>query len=353
MAVTDLRPVAPRSHIDTPAWQSFEMKMRVRAAQHRAARRRRRVRAAAAAVALSVAVGAGWWGVTRPPREIRVEVRPTPPTLPPPPRPLLVANAEPLPVITALPESLASIEPLPVETTDQPGSSESEPAATNVRTEMAPSRAAAEPRRTVVPQTTGTPVGTSMRGNEAARAPAPAAAQNQPPAPEPAMTAVTPLIERAVRNTANELSSAERLDTAVPPPSSPAPASISTPAPAVTEASVVSPAVDLAGARESVRGTIERYRTAYEQLDAAGAQAVWPGVNADALSRAFNALESQQLAFDDCAIQVAGPRANATCRGRARMVPKVGGGAESVERTWRFTFLQSGDRWTIASATVR
>ncbi len=350
MAVTDLRPVAPRSHIDTPAWQSFEMKMRARAAQHRAARRRRRVRAAAAVAALCVAVAAGWWDVTRPPREIRIEV---PPTVPPPPRPLLVASAGPLPVIAALPESPAPIEPLPVETADERASSEIEPAAAPVQTGRAPVQASAEPRRTVGPRTTGTPVGTSMRGSETARAPAPAAALDRPPAAEPAMTAVTPLIEPAVRNTASEPPPAERLDT-VPPPSSPAPASLSAPdAPAVTEASVVSPAVDPGRARESVRRTIERYRTAYEQLDAAGAQAVWPGVNAGALSRAFNALESQQLAFDDCAIQVAGPRADATCRGRARVVPKVGSGAESVQRTWRFTLLQSGDTWTIASATVR
>jgi hypothetical protein len=61
----------------------------------------------------------------------------------------------------------------------------------------------------------------------------------------------------------------------------------------------------------------------------------------------------QQVSFDDCSIAVAGNTADATCRGRASVVPKVGGGTQSVRRTWRFKLAQDGDRWLIASAIVR
>jgi hypothetical protein len=111
--------------------------------------------------------------------------------------------------------------------------------------------------------------------------------------------------------------------------------------------------VDVTELRASVRGTIERYRSAYERLDAVAAQSVWPGVDAGALSRAFGSLESQQLMFEDCAIDVAGSTADATCTGRASVVPKIGGGRQSVNRTWRFRLEQAGESWTIASATVR
>jgi hypothetical protein len=196
MAVTDLSPLAPGSHVDTPAWQSVEVRMRARAAERRAAKRRRRMRAAAAALALCGVIGlGGWWATTT----------------------------------------------LAVRRIDAP--------------------------------------------------PAPA------------------------------------------PPSA--------------------PLVDLARARESVRGAIERYRSAYERLDAAAAQSVWPAIDADALSREFGSLESQQLSFEECAIDVLGSTASATCRGHARVAPRIGGGAESVPRTWRFTLAQAGDGWTIASADVR
>lgn len=139
-------------------------------------------------------------------------------------------------------------------------------------------------------------------------------------------------------------------------PSTEAPSSVRALPPAETVLSSVDSLPrreDVIERQASVRGTIERYRSAYERLDAAAAQSVWPGVDAGALSRAFGSLESQQLRFEDCAIDVAGSTADATCTGRASVVPKIGGGRQSVNRTWRFRLEQNGESWTIASATVR
>jgi hypothetical protein len=152
-------------------------------------------------------------------------------------------------------------------------------------------------------------------------------------------------------------------ETSLPPPAVPAalPSAVSdlgnrvtdVPAPAAASAPPSASSVDPTRARAAVRGTIERYRSAYERLDAAAARAVWPMVDADALSRAFESLQSQRVSFEDCSVLVAGSTADATCNGRATVVPKIGGGTQTVRRTWRFKLAQDGDHWLIASATVR
>jgi hypothetical protein len=102
-----------------------------------------------------------------------------------------------------------------------------------------------------------------------------------------------------------------------------------------------------------VRAVLERYRSAYQRLDASAARAVWPGVDAGALSRAFGALTSQELWFNGCTIDVAGATADATCTGQARVVPKFGGGSETARRTWQFKLRQTGNNWLIEKATVK
>src|SRR5206468_9310976 len=80
-----------------------------------------------------------------------------------------------------------------------------------------------------------------------------------------------------------------------------------------------------------VRTALQRYRVAYEELDARSAQAVWPSVDAAALNRAFGGLQSQRLNFDDCDVRLQGGVATATCRGSARYVPRVGSRETRVE----------------------
>src|SRR5262249_59184930 len=96
---------------------------------------------------------------------------------------------------------------------------------------------------------------------------------------------------------------------------------------------------------------LQRYRQAYEGLDAPSAHAVWPGVNQAALARAFDGLESQSLTFDACDVNVKGAAAAATCRGSARYVKKIGSHDPRVEpRTWSFTLRKDGTDWKIESA---
>ena len=100
-----------------------------------------------------------------------------------------------------------------------------------------------------------------------------------------------------------------------------------------------------------VRTTLQRYRAAYDDLDAGSARAVWPAVDQGALARAFESLASQRLTFDACSVEVAGRDARAVCHGSARYVPKIGSREPRVEpRVWTFTLRKAGDAWQIESA---
>ena len=100
-----------------------------------------------------------------------------------------------------------------------------------------------------------------------------------------------------------------------------------------------------------VRQVLQRYRNAYEGLDARSAQAVWPAVNEAALARAFDGLESQSLTFDACDVRLRGEAASATCHGSARYVPKIGSREPRMEpRVWNFTLHKSGADWKIDAA---
>jgi hypothetical protein len=103
-----------------------------------------------------------------------------------------------------------------------------------------------------------------------------------------------------------------------------------------------------------VTQTLQRYRVAYDKLDAQSAQAVWPSVNQAALARAFEALESQTLSFETCVIQLqTRGTATATCRGSARYVPKIGNRDPHTEsRVWSFNLRKEGTDWTIDRALV-
>ena len=64
-----------------------------------------------------------------------------------------------------------------------------------------------------------------------------------------------------------------------------------------------------------IRQALQRYRTAYEGLDAQSAHAVWPAVNQAALARAFDGIESQWFTFESCDVRMRGELATATCEG--------------------------------------
>jgi tetratricopeptide (TPR) repeat protein len=103
-----------------------------------------------------------------------------------------------------------------------------------------------------------------------------------------------------------------------------------------------------------VKQALERYRVAYNRLDARSAQAVWPAVDHPALARAFDGLESQTLTFDTCDVQMQNETAaTAMCRGTSRYVPKVGSPTPRTEPcAWSFLLRKAGNDWKIESTRV-
>jgi hypothetical protein len=103
-----------------------------------------------------------------------------------------------------------------------------------------------------------------------------------------------------------------------------------------------------------VRDTLSRYADAYNTLDAAAAERVWPGVNRASLARAFDALASQHVSLGDCRIGLNGATARASCSGTTTWAPKVGDGTPRREgRQWTFDLVRSGESWQIVSARVQ
>lgn len=114
------------------------------------------------------------------------------------------------------------------------------------------------------------------------------------------------------------------------------------------------PSVVARNEQSEIQRTLGQYRNAYQSLDAEAARAVWPSVDVRALSRAFDTLTSQELAFDTCLYEIAGQAATAQCRGSATYTPKVGSRAAKVEaRQWTFHLRKLDEGWKIESAQAR
>jgi hypothetical protein len=147
-------------------------------------------------------------------------------------------------------------------------------------------------------------------------------------------------------------------------PASPAPAP--TPAVAETSSPPIKPAdtpvpasreTPSAGSRAEesarIRSVLTRYESAYNRLDATAASSIWPTVDEGALDRAFKGLLSQRVSLGVCDITVIGDIGGASCAGKARWEPRVGGGAQTADRHWTFNLRKSGDNWKIERIRVR
>jgi hypothetical protein len=95
------------------------------------------------------------------------------------------------------------------------------------------------------------------------------------------------------------------------------------------------------------------YETAYNRLDAKAASAVWPTVDEPALDRAFRGLLSQRVSLGICDITIIGDIGGASCAGKARWEPKIGGGLQSTDRYWTFNLRKTNDVWRIEEIRVR
>jgi hypothetical protein len=169
-------------------------------------------------------------------------------------------------------------------------------------------------------------------------APAPVAERRPPPPALPESVVVTLAAAAAAA--------------APPPPAAALPRPAAAPlAPAESAAVPAAAPVPMVDDSSLIRETLERYRRAYNGLDARLAHAVYPGVDLTALERAFNDLRSQSLQFDTCSLEVRGVSARATCRGSARYVAKIGSREPRAERRiWTFRLDKDDRDWKIASA---
>jgi hypothetical protein len=207
--------------------------------------------------------------------------------------------------------------------------------------------AAAPPRAVPLPPDTSATTAASTT-----RAPQPGAAASALPAVGvPVVRDLGAEATAPAPSASSAASTAPSPATAAPPPPSTAP-SPAPGAPARTSAAPPPAAVPTRPNDEQlVRDVLQRYRSAYDALDARQARAVWPGVNESALQRAFAGLESQRLTFNACQVDVRGATARAICRGAAAYVPRVGSREPKVEpRVWSFTLQKNGEAWQIASA---
>ncbi len=123
---------------------------------------------------------------------------------------------------------------------------------------------------------------------------------------------------------------------------------------AVSPAILVEASPPILNDEGAVRSILERYRGAYDRLDAYAAKTVWPSLDEDRLARAFSDLDSQTMVFDACRIDVGSTRGVASCSGRMTYVARVGSrSARTQARTWTFQLQKHDAGWTIDSVRAR
>lgn len=307
------------SHVDTPEWQSFERKMRQR---YGARRRRRRLRWAAVTILAMV------FGFLTLPQQGDRPIEPAAPGA--------ADSADAAATGAADPDSSAPLdEPAPAVGVTRTA------VTPTVITEQLPPEETGEgdTAAAVEPAATGKPAAAiEPTGGVVTKPAVPAASPAVPDPPRAALAPPERLPEPRPPARPEPKAEAAKPDP-VPTVSSPPPAPMAAVPPVKTN--------------EDVRNVIERYRAAYEQLDAAAAQAVWPGVDRAALARAFDGLTSQRIEFDRCDIWRDAQAALASCAGRASYVPKVGSALNSVRREWHFRLRRRPGGWAIESAEVR
>jgi hypothetical protein len=103
----------------------------------------------------------------------------------------------------------------------------------------------------------------------------------------------------------------------------------------------------------AIRAALGRYETAYNRLDVAAVQSVWPSIDQRALARAFDSLTSQHVSLQNCTIDVIGVTARANCSGTASWTPRIGGGERRAARKWTFNLNQADGAWRIVQVQAR
>ncbi len=127
-----------------------------------------------------------------------------------------------------------------------------------------------------------------------------------------------------------------------------APVPAASPAVPLQHAAAVVPASPIARDEIVIRSVLERYRGAYERLDAEAAKMISPTVDERGLAQTFSDLESQSLRFDHCRIDIDNARGVATCQGEATYAARAGDRSIRTQTgTWTFELHKNSDDWTI------
>ena len=103
----------------------------------------------------------------------------------------------------------------------------------------------------------------------------------------------------------------------------------------------------------AIRAALSRYESAYNRLDVDAVRTIWPTLDQRALARAFDGLNSQRVALQNCNVDVSGSTAKANCSGNASWTPKIGGGERSAARRWTFDLSESNGAWRITQVRAQ
>jgi hypothetical protein len=229
----------------------------------------------------------------------------------------------------------------------------------------------AQPRPETPQASIGQPSGSSAERQTRSPRTTPAAPQSRASTRSEVSRPMRPLVEQGPALPPPSSRSVERttsMTEPTPPPpvaALPSPPAPEPPATATTDASMKPLDVPVQASRETaasnpkadessrIRSVLYRYESAYNRLDATAASSLYPGVDEAALDRAFKGLLSQRVSLGLCDITVIGDIGGASCAGKARWEPRVGGGVQTADRHWTFNLRKSGDAWKIEQIRVR
>ena len=281
----------------------------------------------AALLCVIAAAGADWFfgspppdvaarRASAPPAAARVAVAPRP--------------VAPRPAVTRAPEALDAINPAPPRTVA---------ISTSARTTVVQTPPKPSPVVAAIPRDARSTIARASEARPSPAAPPAAAGTLGAEIPPPPVTPTTVVDDPPVVLPAPETRVA----------SAPAPA-----APREAPATAVVPPPTRELEARAIENVLGRYRTAFNELNAGAASAVWPSVNQKNLAKAFDRLEDQNVSFDHCQIEVIASLAEAACNGSARYVPKVGSRTPKAEsRRWTFSLRKGGTGWLIDRVDAR
>lgn len=216
-----------------------------------------------------------------------------------------------------------------------------------VRQDAAPSAVAPPLQASADPGSPGIPAPPATAARDALVPFQPVMSSPPPPEPLPAPTPTTG-DTLAQPPPVSDATTIERVGTAVAAPPAPVAAPPAPPVEPVRDA----PA-PVESQEPAVRAVLARFEAAYSSLSAGAAQEVWPSVDAAALARAFDDLESQRVSLGNCAVTMAAATAQASCTGSTTWTPRVGGGSRTQTRRWQFELALANGAWRIVRAQAR